>query len=317
MAKKQASPAQAEVSGTAAVVEQTPKADAPEKGISETLFPDMQPKAPAEEPKLEETPSPTEPTVEEFDLEDFLAKQGIPLEKVKTKIKVDGVEETLSLPEYKKRVQLSEHINRAGQELGRQRRELMEMRKGTESERQPISQVPDNSDLDLNRAPSNSDPYVAQLERRLKNLESQTAGLNPVIYDVNRQEVAKSLKAEGYDDFLDYLPKMEAHLASVKDPAKLDYYDQREGAIELYKSLKLRDLMEGAKAPKSEAPKKEVLERPRPPITKIDGGEQPSSLNTTDDWKTKYDQLLDKWKTTKSRQDFKAVLEHQGSLKLS
>lgn len=306
--------------------EQT-KPDAPQEkqGLTARLFPETvqpeavveaQPEAKAEEKAEEkkEAPSPVEPTAEEFDLEDILAKQGIPLDKVKSKIKVDGKEEVVSFSELKKRVQLKEHLDQAGQELGRQRQELKQLRKGVEQERPQISQVPAQADLGQNDAPSQSDPYTQQLERRLQQMEAQTAALSPVIYDVNRQEVAKELKAEGYDDFLDYLPKMEAYLATVKDPARLDYYDQKDGAKELFRQLKLKDLTEQMREKQNAPATKPTLERPRPPIQKIDGGSQPSTLGTVDDWTAKDTELRNKWVKTKDLRDYSALMRHRGAM---
>jgi len=215
-------------------------------GTTAALFgqqPDFQPepaqvetKPAVSEEKEEITEQPETSQPEEFYIEEILEKQGIPLEKIKSRIKVDGKEEVVSFEEFKKRVQLKEHLDRAGQELGRQRREFLEMRKG-EEKRTPISQVPEKSDLAHESASSYSDPILAELKREIDELKAERAGLNPLIYDVNRQKVAKELKAEGFEDFLEYIPKMEVELSKVSDPALQAFYDTDEGAKVFFKGL--------------------------------------------------------------------------------
>lgn len=295
--------------------EQTPVADAPvvEKGLGAILFPEAHQPEPVAEVKTE-TPSPVEPTAEEFDLEDYFAKQGIPLEKVKVKTKVDGKEESLSFLEMKKNVQLKRHLDQAGQELGRQRLEAKEALKAIEQERQKFQQVPAVADPDQTNVPSNSEPYNARLEREIAELKAQMSGLNPVIYDVNRQTVAKELKAEGHDDFIETLPEIEAYLVTVKDPALANYYDTTEGVKEVFRQIKLKKMMENQKAP---APTpKAPLEKKQPPIQKIDGGSQPSSIGSVDDWSATQNELLNKWKRTKDTRDLQALLAHQNALSL-
>lgn len=248
------------------------------------------------EPKEVENkePAPADPQPEEFYLEDVLSKQNIPLDKVKARIKVDGKEEVITFDEFRKRVQLKTHIDQAGQELGRQRREVLELKKELEKERNKISPVPASADPNIQRAPSDVDPYIAQLERRLAEIESRTA---PVVYDVNRQQLSKQLSAQGFNDFLDYLPRIEAEISKIQDPNEQLYYDTPEGATQLFLKLKNQDLMEQLKQ-KTESPKPAPTERPKPPIQKIDGGVQPTTVTDIDDWQAKRDELYNKWVTT-------------------
>ena len=295
--------------GTTAALFGSPETPVAEKSVAQDL--------PQEETQVEQSEAIREEKLpEEFDLEDILRKQNIPFEKVKTRIKVDGKEEVIPFSEFKKRVQLQEHIDRAGQELGRQRRELQELRKGQEKEPQRISRVPEQSDLVQSEAPSNSDPYIEKLERRLAQLEAQTAGLNPVIYDVNRQKVAKELKADGFDDLMDYLPRMEVEISKVTDPALQEFYDTEVGAKALYHRLKNQDLNEQIKNKTPESPKQAQMEKPKPPIQKIDGGQNPTSISNLDDWDAKNRELRTKWIKTQDPRVFQELLKHRNALSM-
>lgn len=287
-----------------------------EESISQPAAPVEQPAVPEEKKEIVQQSGKTQdqPQTEELYLEDILAKQGVPLDKVKSRIKVDGKEEVVSFEEFRKRVQLKEHLDRAGQELGRQRREFLEMRKGTEKERPQISQVPERSDLEQQNVPSYSDPTIEELKREIESLKAYTAGLNPVIFNINRQKVSNDLKAEGFEDFLDYIPTMEVELSKVTDPALQAFYDTEEGSKVFYKQLKAKEFLDASKKKSEEPQKSAPMERPRPPVQRIDGGNQPSSMNANDDWNAKYNELLTKWKRTKDRGTFQELLKHQNSL---
>lgn len=291
-------------------------------GTTEALFgvqeqiPEQSESVPEKKEEIaeEQKASPAEPQPEEFYLEDVLAKNNIPLDKVKSRIKVDGKEEVISFDEFKKRVQLKTHLDQAGQELGRQRREILELRKGQEKERPQISSVPVNADPNQQRAPTEYDPYFSAIERRLAEIEARTA---PVVYDTNRQQLIKELKAEGFDDAAEYLPRIELEIQKVQDPDLQAHYDTILGAKSLAYRLKSQDLIESMKK-REEAPKAAPLERPKPPIQKIDGGSQPTTVNDIDDWQSKRDELYGLWikeiNPIAKRKLFRQLLDHQNVL---
>lgn len=315
---------QTPVNGNAPVEKQSERLG---KGTSSKLFPENVKPEPAPKPEVQEPEpkkaepieaSPAEPTAEEFYLEDLLQKQGIPLDKVKSRIKVDGKEETISFEEFKKRVQLKEHIDRASKELGLERREIMELKKRISQEQNfnPRGEFRPEVRREEEYLPQSTDPVVMRLMQRLDQIEQQTAGLTPVVYDVNRNRVAKELKAEGFDDFLEFIPEMETYLAGVKDPQLLDYYDSEMGAKALYLQLKNRKLSEQLKERAKESVKetKPEMERPRPPIVNIDSGAQPTTARGIDDTVTKYNQTLEKWKVTKDKKLFQELLQMRNAL---
>lgn len=342
MAKKTAAPAPAVTAtpenltaerrpGRSAEVISVESKPASEPSITSKLFPDMlpqEPKAvpenvekelPTEEPKNEAvvSPEPTDP--EEFYLEDILEKYKIPLDKLKSRIKVDEKEEVLPFSELKKRVQLKEHLDRAGLELGRKRREWAEERKRAGEGRPsnfPQNPAPAEPAFDPRATSENDSPEYARLLQRMNALEARSHALDPVIFDTNIQKVAKELKADGFDDFLDYIPKMETFIAKIEDPATQEYYDTDIGAKALYMRLKSQDLMAERKAPLKVQPGAPLQERPAPPIVKMDSGQQPSSLSTDDidDKSAKYSLLLNRWKQTRDPNDFRELLKLQGAL---
>lgn len=285
------------------------------------------PQAPAEPEKTVQPPAtqapaaPAAPSDETY-LEDLLAKSNIPLEKVKVRLKVDGQEQVMSYEEAKMRVQLKEHLNLAGQKLGEDRRAFADERKKFQEEqrtalnlggqRQPVSQptVEPNPEV-------LADPFVKQLIDRVSMLEGRVQELDPVVFDVNRQRVAKELKTQGFSDFLDYIPKMEAHIAKLKDPRAIEYYDSEIGSKALYHELKSRDLMEqmaNANRPPAPSPVPPAAPPTNAPIIRIDGGNNPSQAGTVDNYDAQYESVLEKWKQTRDPKLFRQLLTMRGAV---
>lgn len=279
------------------------------------------PPAPESPAVPSETPAPTTPTptpTDETFLEDLLAKSNIPLDKLKVRIKVDGKEEVLSYEEAKKRVQLKEHLNLAGQQLGVERRTVAEERKKW-SEEQRSAQFPgaQRQPVPTNEQIPVSDPLIAQLIDKVNMLESRQQGLDPVIFDVNRQRVAGELKSQGFPDFLDYIPKMEAHISALKDQNAIQYYDTEIGSKALYHELKNRDLMEQMQraqrpTPPAPMPQKVTSSPEHAPIIVIDGGSQPSQAGL-DNYDAKYQEKLSRWQKTRDPVIFRELLAMRGA----
>lgn len=254
-------------------------------------------------------------------LEELLAKSNIPMDKVKVRLKVDGVEQVMSYEEAKKRVQLQEHLNLAGQKLGEDRRALAEERKKLQEAQRAVP------NLGVQNAPTLGEPtpeelanpLVRTLYDRVTMLEGRMQGLDPVVFDTNRQRVASELKAQGFPDFLDYIPKIEAHIATLKDPRYIEYYDTEVGSKALYHELKSRDLMEQmdkANRPPAPAPAAPVPPAAPPanaPIITIDGGNNPAQVTVVDNYDVQYEDVLERWKTTRDPKLFRQLLKMRGA----
>ena len=285
------------------------------------VAPAVPPAAPATPPPAAPAPAPAPAASDDTFLEDLLAKSNIPMEKVKVRLKVDGVEQVMSYEEAKKRVQLQEHLNLAGQKLGEDRRAIAEERRKLQEEQRtvpnlgaprvptPVEPTPD----DL------ANPLVRALYDEVITLKGRMQGLDPVVFDTNRQRVANELKAQGFPDFLEYIPKIEAHIATLKDPRYIEYYDTEVGSKALYHELKSRDLMEQmAKAnrppvPAPAAPVPPAAPPANAPIITIDGGQNPSQAVVVDNYDAQYQDVLERWKQTRDPRLFRQLLKMRGA----
>lgn len=266
--------------------------------VTERLFPEFAPKAEPEQPKEEEPKEepkaevPTEtPPVEakETEPEDFIAANA----EKKIKIKVDGKEEELTLAEMRTRVQLKEHWARTAEKIAQERKALAEERQKALEEKQRILRNASEGVETPETAANDIDARIqSAVEARLQQFMPAIA---PVIYQTARQKVADELSAEGFGDFLDYVPKMSEHVAGLADDNLVRYYDTPEGAKALYFKLKLQD---SRQAPQPTPPKQERVE-PKPPVVKVDAGAA-SSTGIVDDTATLYRETFQKWKSATS-----------------
>ncbi|MBL0320666.1 MAG: hypothetical protein IPP74_15435 [Alphaproteobacteria bacterium] len=125
---------------------------------------------------------------------------------------------------------------------------------------------------------------IAQLEQQINNLQQS---LGPVVYQNNRQRLANELKADGFDDFLEYIPKIEQAVATVEDDNLFNYYNTPEGAKALYFKMKAQELKSSVQR-QNETPRPPVaIKRPSPPVVRVGSGDQVSN-GVNDDWNTKY-----------------------------
>lgn len=309
----------------------------PKSNSSTSLFPDQfqepEPKQPEPTPEPEKTPPPAEPEPSaqpeaepqepekqpepqpESDgplyLEDLLQKMGVDPAKVKTKTKIDGIEGEASILDIKKNYQLEKHLTQRGQKIGEERRQLEQLR--NDLQRQAMaSQTPPASEQELP-----DDPQYRALKQELDNLKSILPAIQPVIYQSARQKLANELKEQGFTDFMDYIDKIDARVGAEADDNKWRYYNTPEGAKQLYFQMKLEEARNGTqpKAAKAEPVIEPVKPAHRPPVVKIDGGNQPTkATGNVDDWNARYQQLMAEWKKTKDKGLLQEILKLQGNL---
>ena len=290
--------------------------------------PPAAPAAPAQPPASPAPAAPAAPSDETF-LEDLLAKSNIPLEKLKVRLKVDGQDQVMSYEEAKMRVQLKEHLNLAAAKLGDDRRAIADERRKFQEEQRTARNLgvpvpPVNPAAAPNLAEPTpellANPFVSQLLDRVTMLEGQMQGLNPVLYDANRQRVANELKAKGFPDFLDYMPRIQAFIGTLQDPARVAYYDSDIGSVALYHELKSRDLMEQmAKANRPPAPTPAAPVPPaappaNAPIVTIDGGNPPAQAAVVDNYDAQYQDVFERWKQTRDRRLLVQLLQMRGAV---
>lgn len=181
--------------------------------------------------------------------------------------------------------QTDQAITQKAQRVAEERRQL-EALKQELSRQKPVNTEPvDNSNQF--KSPGDND-RISQLEATIAQLSQ---GLAPVMYQNARQRVANELKEDGFDDFLEYIPKIEQVVATVEDNNLFNYYNTPEGAKSLYYQLKAKELKSSPPQPQSQQKKEPVLERQRPPIVKLESGRS-SSNGVTDDWNAKYQEAI-------------------------
>lgn len=298
-----------DVPATTPVVTPPPAPAAPEPVV---------PATPPVQPPAAPAPAPAPAASDDTYLEDLLAKSNIPLDKVKVRLKVDGVEQVMSYEEARKRVQLQEHLNLAGQKLGEDRRAIAEERKRFQEEQRTVS------NLGAPRVPTPGEPtpedlanpLVRALYDEVITLKGRMQGLDPVVYDTNRQRLANELKMQGFPDYLDYIPKIEAHISKLQDPHAIEYFDTFDGNKALYHELKSRDLMEQMAKANRQPPPPAIPPAAPPanaPIITIDGGQNPSQTVVVDNYDAQYQDVLEKWKQSRDPRLFRQLLKMRGA----
>lgn len=262
------------------VIDQSPREEQTEEPAQET------PNVP-ESVLTPETPKPTESTPQD----DFLDWDKMAGKKIRQKI--DGKEVIVTAEELKKysdQDQIKKHLAEAADKVGEERRKLAEERRQIQELRnRPVQEQPNQSNGNVQQQDPQdfSNPVFQRIQFLEEQVRQLAQGTQPVIFQSNRQRVANELNTQGFNDFMDYLPKMESHLMSVKDPGLVSFYDTPEGAKSLYFQLKAQDMQKAQTAPVRNVPQgtiqqTQVSRNPQPPAMQIDGGGQSSGSNVDD-----------------------------------
>lgn len=294
------------------IPEPTPPQEPAQDNVPRGTNEDQQVPTPEPTQEPEDQPEPTvepqkdqnlEPKTDEVVyLEDLLKKMNIDPAKVKTKTKVDGVENDVSILDVKKSYQLEQHLTKRGQKIGEERKQLEALRQELARSKQ---------EPQITSSEPSGDPVIDSLRQELEQIRAILPSIQPVIYQTARQQLANELKDQGYPDFMDYVDKIDARVGAEPDDNKWRYYNTKEGAKQLYFQMKLEDQIKGTPTKQAEPAKPQ----PRPPVIKIDGGAQPSKT-VVDDATTKYNNLVTEWKKNpaKNKHLLPEILKMKGAL---
>jgi len=227
----------------------------------------------AEQSRFKESnsPKPAESIPNEDDFIDWEKMSGR-----KIRQKVDGKEVITTVDELKKysdQDQIKKHLAEAAERVGQERRKLAEERQQLNQLRQRPFEAAQSQPQGIGQEPQQLDPVFQRIQFLEQQIQQLAQGVQPSIYESNRQRVANELKSSGFNDFYDYLPKMESHLLNVKDPNLVQFYDTPEGSKALYFQLKAQDLQ---KSPQKQQTVPREISNPIPPAAQIDGGGQSS-----------------------------------------
>jgi hypothetical protein len=235
-------------------------------------------------------------------------------------IKIDGKEDVIPLKKLRDNYQIGRHLDMAADKVGEERKRLAEERRQLQELRMQQRQEPFNPQQQgQEQAPSlYAPPSLDPIQARLNFLESQYQRLNqatvPIVWQNNRMQLDAQLKSQGFNDFNDYWPKIQAYTP----PELVQQMGGNEmAAAELmYHRLKSQE----PKAPAPVAPPAPVIQQSvsRPPITRIDGGSQ-SSNGGNDDSGANYRQSFNRARvlpndTQAGREAWNDVLRQKGIL---
>lgn len=282
-----------------------------EEGTTDKLFPDFVPgqdEQPVDQQQADSTPAPEQPEPEEQISTDKVEETEIkqdedkPVEQQQTQPEgpkvidldqmgdyvvvqnINGQKREVRLRDLNRMDQTDAAITQKAQRVAEERRQLEALRQELRQSGKPEPSQGQEPQNISNRQAQMEANRIAQLEQQIAMLQQS---LGPVMYQNNRQRLANELKADGFDDFLEYIPKIEQTVASVEDDNLFNYYNTPEGAKALYFQMKAKELKQSVQR-QPEAPKPPVaIKRPSPPVVRVGSGNQVSN-GVTDDWNTKY-----------------------------
>jgi regulator of replication initiation timing len=219
------------------------------------------------EPVTEEAPTETEtPEPEYLNPEDF--------ENKSFKLNVGGEEVTVNVKDAIRRLQTDKYLTQEGQKLAEERRQLDALKNSVvDKSTENTEEDPYNESYDETPTPKVSalEKQIAEMSKALGNIQQNMA---PSVYENNIRAIDAHLKTEGFDDFMEFKPEIEAHFLtfSVEDQARIGELDM----INEYKNRKIKKMRDVA-VNKSREP---AENRQAPLVQVIGGSGTPSSSNT-------------------------------------
>lgn len=168
------------------------------------------------------------------------------------RVKVDGVEMTLSAKDALKNIQLERHLTIQGQKLAQERAALEAERAAFKQP--PIQPKPGEPAVPAAAAPKTS-PEAERIAALEKQLQDLSAAFAPQRFQSGLNRLAERAKQElGATDFLEYAPKIQAFVDGelakpevAANPAILQQLDSQGFWYAKYQEMKLRDVLSGVK----------------------------------------------------------------------
>lgn len=198
----------------------------------------------------------------------------IPVESLankKLKIKVNGEEKELTFSEALRNIQTNEYLTQKGQKLAEEYRQLQAMKAHPEQTKAASVQHANIPDDDFTREyikpyADNQDIKITALQQELERLKS-IAG--PLEYQNNLGKVDADMKRAGYDDFMQYVPKITETILNLPIEQQMAY-DTDWGFKSIYKDIKLSEMKEALS--KSKTPSSLPDQRPKPKMVSVESG---------------------------------------------
>ena len=222
------------------------------------------------------------------------------------KLKINGEESTITVKDALRRIQTDKHLTQEGQRLAEERRQLDALKNSVADKSVEVKTEKDPYDASYEDEPT-SNSEIAGLKAEIATLTDAVGSvkrdLAPNVYEQNVKAIDSYLREQGYDDFMDYRPRVEEHFMtfSIEDQAKVSEMD----LISKYKDLKIQDMTKSAENKSTEP----AENRKAPAIVNVIGGTSTPSGADEDD--LKYAKALSHARDTGN---YKKVYELKGIL---
>lgn len=269
-------------------VESTSNETTPEVGITERLFgpQDDDGASPMTTPSTPMTEGQDEPPAEVVNARPrdnkgkFVAQAAPELEgeyidlstlaDKKVKVKIGGVEKDITLRDLQKGYQTDQYLTQKGQTIAEQYRQLQAQAKPEQSKAAHVPQatIPDDDFTREYIKPfaDKQETAISALQQEIERLKSVT---QPIEYQNNLSKVDHDMKSAGYDDFMQYVPKITETILNMPVEQQVAY-DTDWGFKSIYKDIKLVELKEALSKSKTEA--KLPDQRPKPRVVTVESG---------------------------------------------
>jgi len=268
-------------------------------GTSALIFPDMveaeeEQTLPEEKPEQkEEEKTEVEESIKPIELPEFLEPDQFGDRKVK--VKIGGIEKEVLFSDLIRGYQTDQYLTQKGQRIAEEKRLIDERFQNLQTKatvEEPEIYEYENEELK---------PLKTEISTLKDEIRSFSEVLKPLKYQHNLKILADKAKDMGHDDFMEYVPRIEAHVGSMPEE-EIKQYDTEAGFFSTFIKLKLKDI-------KDNVPGKQKGEtRPKPPLVPIERGEgAPSGAS---DENATYQTLFEEAKKTG---DWSKVLEFKAT----
>src|SRR5574337_540502 len=220
-------------------------------------------------------------TDEKADTSEYLSIEDFGDRKVK--VKVNGVEKEISFKDVIRGYQTDQAFTQKGQKVAEEYNRLKTLKpENIQVQATSSQEVTKGTDDEFYR--EYIAPHIEPYKKKIDALENTLGGFQgviaPLAYENNLKAVDRTLKAEGYDDFLQYKSKIEDFILNLPVEEQV-LRDTPQDYISIYKDLKIQDLRKEMTGKKEE--KKNPDARPAPKLVNIEGGANtPSGVDDSD-----------------------------------
>lgn len=230
----------------------------------------------------------------------------------KVKVKIDGEERIVNAEDVWKGYQTDQHLTKKGQTLGEERRKLLDERRQLEELKSSLlakqQEVKKPVPEEVEAWKDTIDPFISPVNQRVEQLEQVLSQMRevvrPVQYENNLKQLDSTFKKDGFDDFRDYVPRIEEAIYKMPEGQQRSY-DSWEGYRALYMEMKLKDMKSQTSV---SARPVSSDERPIPPVA-VESG---SSAKSPVDVDAQYNKAFERATKSGRTEDWMEVVALKG-----